>query len=333
MPRLLPTFTSRLRSLLLVSLLPSLAAAAEDPARGYLHAGAQAMGGEEKLRALQSLRIHGVGHWYLLEQSERPEPPYAVGYEQLDELRDLQGPRVRQVTEMRAGAIGLADWTRGTLVMADTVVAGERGGKLMPGRPSQLQDLEERLALAPERVLLTALSADGLKAEPDTVLQGVPHHVVAFHWKGSEVRLFLNVLDLNRPIVERLMASPHRLEPDALARKPRAPVLRAVSGKTVVGSGPNRIELYPIRSESGERMVMAYFPQHRLLYSSDLAQQLPSGEFFAPQYLSELADAVKREGLSVERLFGMHLGPTAYEKVTEAVTHATASTPVAPEKP
>jgi hypothetical protein len=38
-----------------------------------------------------------------------------------------------------------------------------------------------------------------------------------------------------------------------------------------------------------------------------------------PQYLSEVLDAVEREGLSPERVFAMHLSPTAMEEIREAV--------------
>jgi len=58
------------------------------------------------------------------------------------------------------------------------------------------------------------------------------------------------------------------------------------------------MEIYPIRTETGERMVMVYFPQHRLLYASDLIQPSRSGRFRA-QYAYEVAQAVKREGLAV----------------------------------
>ena len=52
-----------------------------------------------------------------------------------------------------------------------------------------------------------------------------------------------------------------------------------------------------MRTESGERMTMVYFPEHKLLYGSDLVQQRRDGSFFVPEYLSELIDAVRRENL------------------------------------
>lgn len=54
-----------------------------------------------------------------------------------------------------------------------------------------------------------------------------------------------------------------------------------------------------MRTESGERMMMIYVPEHKLLYGSDLVQQRRDGSFFMPEYLSELIDAVRREDLSL----------------------------------
>ena len=132
-------------------------------------------------------------------------------------------------------------------------------------------------------------------------------------------------LDLNKPLLERLIAAPHRLTPDALAHAPRKPILSLVSGKTVLGTGANRIELYPIRSESGERMLMVYFPEHRLLYGADLIQRMPDGSFFMPQYLSELAEAVQREKLQVDTVFAIHYAAGAWREIIEAIAKASAT--------
>lgn len=81
------------------------------------------------------------------------------------------------------------------------------------------------------------------------------------------------------------------------------------------------MEIYPIRTESGERMIMVYFPQHRLLYASDLIQPSGSGLFRA-QYAYEVVQAVKREGLVVERVFAMHSDVAPWRKVLETVSRS-----------
>jgi hypothetical protein len=124
------------------------------------------------------------------------------------------------------------------------------------------------------------------------------------------------ILDLNRPVLSRAVAAPHTIHPDALASKPRRADFRIVSGKVVVGSGVNRLELFPVRGETGERMMAVYFPQHRILYGSDLVQWGRGGP---PEYVSELVDLAARERLNVETVFAMHADPSPWTRVTEAV--------------
>jgi hypothetical protein len=129
------------------------------------------------------------------------------------------------------------------------------------------------------------------------------------------------ILDLNRPIVERLLNAKYTTYPDDLEKHPKRKQkkLNIVAGKTVIGSGPNELDLYPIRTESGERMIMIYAPNLKVIYGADLVQPLPGGGFFMPQYISELRDAVMREGLVVEKVFAIHSPPLEWSKVLDAV--------------
>jgi len=130
------------------------------------------------------------------------------------------------------------------------------------------------------------------------------------------------VLDRTVPLIERFLHSPRTRYPDSLARTRRDAEFRPVSSKTWIGTGPNRIAIYPIHGETSERQMMVYFPQHKLLYGSDPFQQLEDGKFFYPQTVFELQNAVEREHLTVERFFMMHIGPTPWSKVLETVADA-----------
>jgi len=125
-------------------------------------------------------------------------------------------------------------------------------------------------------------------------------------------------LDLNLPILQRLVSAPRTLFPDLLARSPRPADFHAVSEKTVLGDGPNRLELYPIRGETSERQMMVYFPAHKLLYGSDPFQKDQAGVYFYPQTVWELKHAVEREKLQVDTFFMMHMGPTAWSDLDKA---------------
>jgi glyoxylase-like metal-dependent hydrolase (beta-lactamase superfamily II) len=128
--------------------------------------------------------------------------------------------------------------------------------------------------------------------------------------------------DLNRPILERLLQADYSADPDALARTRRAAKFTWVSERTVVGSGDTRIEIYPSHGENGERMLFVYVPAHKLLYSSDDIQRDRSGAFFMPEYLWEVRDAVRRHHLDVDRIFGMHVGPTPWADIEAAIAKA-----------
>ena len=63
------------------------------------------------------------------------------------------------------------------------------------------------------------------------------------------------------PFLTTVANAPHTISPDSLARSRRAPKFVPISGKTVIGSGENSVELYPVGGAYAERMVMAYFPR------------------------------------------------------------------------
>ncbi len=477
---------------------------ADRSAASLLHQAVAAQGGEQRLRALRSVQWEAVGTRNELEESERPEGPYVTEFDTLSEVHDLSGRRYRSVTE--ASVYPVFQFSTGNV--ADGDVAMRLASKNQtPGTPQQLSLIREREALSPERLLLTALDAADVHAEPDVVMQAVPQQVVAFTLDGAPVRIYLNAythlptavdysgplarsgywaflgdvtmrtyysfwwlakggihfpmqwnvesnglpdrmiairklqidaplveseltipeavrakydpkavavdldqrplgdpsqpaqelapeivlipgswnatfvhqedgivileapissgysakviteakrrfpgqvikavittsdswphlagvreyvaqgipiyaLDLNRPILERVIAAKYTSRPDAQERAPRRPEFHLVQGRTVVGSGANRIEIYPIHGETSERQMMVYFPEHHLLYGSDPFQVNQDGSFFYPQTVTELMDAVAREHLTVDRFFMMHIGPTPWADLGKAV--------------
>jgi hypothetical protein len=129
------------------------------------------------------------------------------------------------------------------------------------------------------------------------------------------------VLDRTVPLIQRFLKSPRTRYPDTLAKLPRAPELHPVSAKTAIGTGANRLEIYPIHGETSERQMMVYFPEHKLLYGSDPFQEL-DGKLFYPQTVYELESAVERENLAVERFYMMHIGLNPWSKALETVKEA-----------
>jgi len=125
------------------------------------------------------------------------------------------------------------------------------------------------------------------------------------------------ILDLNRPLLDRIVSAPHKLEPDALesAKSSKSPRWMIVSKKVKIGSGANRMELYPLRGAATERQYMVYFPEYHLLYASDTLALNDDGSLYDPELMSEVAQAVKREKLAVSKVFAMHQGPIAWDRV------------------
>ncbi len=125
------------------------------------------------------------------------------------------------------------------------------------------------------------------------------------------------ILDLNRPLLDAMMRAPHTLDPDALENSKNAhdPHWKIVSEKQTVGSGENRIELYPLRGASTERQYMAYFPESHLLYASDTLALHDDGSLYDPELMHEVVQAVQREKLEVDTVFAMHQGPMPWKKV------------------
>lgn len=464
------------------------------------------MGGEPALKAVRSVKVDGMGHLFAVEQSERPEGPYLLTYQQFSEIRDHERSRLWRKQEQRNWSI--ANWMGPTLIAADGVVALQFNGRWGPHLPQQLEMAKEDLELSPERLLFTALASRDLRSAPDRTLHGIVNHAVAFTHAGKTLTLYLNghtdmptmlqsveddsfgiwgdvtrerwysfwtlqpggwqypqqvtttwnglpfsdqtvfsisvnapideatfvipedtkamfrkmieappagamglrsakvdlakaievtpevivlpgswnvtlvrqpdgivvleapigshysvqvieaaakkfpgvpikavvttsdawphlggvreyvargipvyALDLNMPILQRLIAAKQSATPDALQRSPRKPVWHAVSARTTIGSGATRIEVIPVRGEGSERMLMAYLPGPKLLYATDLLQYNRDRiTFFNPVYPAELAAAVARENITgIDRTWAMHTEPIPWSKVTEAL--------------
>jgi WD40 repeat protein len=127
-------------------------------------------------------------------------------------------------------------------------------------------------------------------------------------WVARGVPVY--VLDRYVPAVRRLVDSPYRTYPDALARQPREPEIRNVTGRIAIGNGSNRLELYDDWSTTGR--LVAYFPEHRLLYASDLHIGDPTDPFdgrWLDHFVAEIVAGVRSSGIAVERAFSLHMSP------------------------
>lgn len=116
----------------------------------------------------------------------------------------------------------------------------------------------------------------------------------------------------NQAIIEELLQANYKSNPDRWQkmRKKKASITY-VDKRSPFGTGVNRFEAIPYRTEAGERMMMVYFPQHKLLYASDLLQ--PGN--WEKHYTLEVIQAVTREKLEVDLVYAMHMKPTKYQDI------------------
>lgn len=109
----------------------------------------------------------------------------------------------------------------------------------------------------------------------------------------------------NVKLVEDYATRPHRLEPDDLARDPRAPRIEVVDGRRVIADEHHRLELHDIGSltDHTAEYLVYYFPREKLLVEGDLAWFPENGEVYpAPTRTQGLAEAIERLELDVEHI-------------------------------
>jgi hypothetical protein len=125
----------------------------------------------------------------------------------------------------------------------------------------------------------------------------------------------------NEAILRAVTSARHVSHPDSLSTSGRHLMFRPVAAKVAIGDGPNRVELYPVDvagADYGRRIVVAYLPNRRILWVSDLYS--PGGEVnFAAQGEGELASVIAQNGLAVDTIVGSHLPPTAWKTVSDEI--------------
>jgi len=212
------------------------------------------------------------------------------------------GSPQRPVAELAAGIVKVpSSWDIVEVKQDDGIVVIE--APLTSSYSAKvIEDAEHRFPGARVKALVTTSDAwphiGGIR---EYVARGVPVYA----------------LNLNVPILDRLVAARFDTEPDALARAPRKAGWRIVSSHTSLGRGANRLEIYPLRTASGERQMMIYFPEHQLLYTSDLFT-IRGEDVFLPEMVGEAVDAAARERLMVTRAFGMHYDVLPWARIVEA---------------
>jgi hypothetical protein len=146
----------------------------------------------------------------------------------------------------------------------------------------------------------------------------------AFYWHIAGIREYaargipIYVRDRNVDVVRALLAAPHTLAPDDLARSPSAvPVIRPVSAATHIGQGTHAITVFPI-THGEQPMLMSLIADAHLLHTAEMVQPLgPQASLLFPEALVELKLSVRDAGVPTQglRMIGMHMSPTPWTEL------------------
>jgi hypothetical protein len=198
-----------------------------------------------------------------------------------------------QPTELAPGVVRVPDqWTQTLVKQPDGVVIFEAH--------ISAQYLHDVIGEARNRWPTSPIKALVMTSDPWAHLGGFREAI------ALGIPIYVNAGSI--PFLTSVAKTPHTMAPDSLARSRRTPKFVPVSAKTVIGRGENSIELYPVGGAYAERMLMAYFPDHKLLYGADLVfpNRAPDGKFtkgFFETSAVDLRRAVAREKLAVDSLF------------------------------
>jgi hypothetical protein len=140
-----------------------------------------------------------------------------------------------------------------------------------------------------------------------------------YHYAGLRTYVARGIpvyaLSANAPLLRSFFARPRPFIPDELSRHPRAAVLHDVAGPITIGTGEDRIELYPIAGNGDARMMMAYLPGKHLLYgsSNDINPAEQRTTFNAFELVRKV-DALK---LPVVDFIAIHTDKMSWQKFRE----------------
>jgi len=164
--------------------------------------------------------------------------------------------------------------------------------------------------LAPNKPIKYAINthhhadhAGGMRAY---VAEGIPIITHESHKKYYEEQIFKN---------------PHSLNPDRLARMPRAPMLEFVKDKRVITDGNQTLEIHLMKDQPhSEGLLMVYLAKPKLLIQSDAYIPRPGAPPLpAPSpYTTNLVDNISRLKLDVARVVHVHGGVSPYSDVLAA---------------
>jgi glyoxylase-like metal-dependent hydrolase (beta-lactamase superfamily II) len=123
----------------------------------------------------------------------------------------------------------------------------------------------------------------------------------------------------NRAFLERLVARPRTIAPDALASRPRALKLETVTGQRTLEDPVHPVQLHVADTPHADTMLIVALPRERLLIEPDLyTPESPDSPPLAHPYAGSLLRIVEANHLQVDRVVPLHGEVVPFSALVEA---------------
>lgn len=132
-----------------------------------------------------------------------------------------------------------------------------------------------------------------------------------------------------RTAIEESVAAKHTLRPDALARSPRAPSFEVVtSNERVFKDANHEVRIYRLAPfPHVADMLLAYLPKEKILFVADaLDIEEPGRTGTAGDDTVELARAIERLGLDVQKIVPVHGKPGTMDDLRQSLARRAVKT-------
>ncbi len=169
-------------------------------------------------------------------------------------------------------------------------------------QPARLVVIEAPQTTARSRAVLDTLRAR-FPGKPVATVVNTHHHwdhsggVRAYMAAGIPVVTHLR----NAAFIRGLASARKTIDPDALSRRPRVPVVRTLTDSMVLGEGDSRVVIYSIPTIHAEGVLAAYVPASRILFARDV---LSPPATLVPAGSAEMVAMLRSRGLTVDRFAG-----------------------------
>jgi glyoxylase-like metal-dependent hydrolase (beta-lactamase superfamily II) len=112
----------------------------------------------------------------------------------------------------------------------------------------------------------------------------------------------------NKGLIERIAAAPHTIRPDALSLTSRQPLIESFTGKRIFSDGERTLELYNVGpGPHVEEMVIAYLPQEKILFVSDLCMTRLTGKIPPPSKTNlDFEKKIRQLNLQIQTIANGH---------------------------